>query len=128
MCDLWLFWWSRKAKWVSDLDFLSFTRVRFAVTILSSDPEFVSLVGLQVPNLSMKEMMVTLLSENLNLCIIILNVFLIHIYPIFSVDDAVGNLHPLGFRRFLSLFQLRFIFQHFHLLNNVVCELTSTVI
>lgn len=75
MCDLWLFWWSRKAKWVSDLDFLSFTRVRFAVTILSSDPEFVSLVGLQVPNLSMKEMMVTLLSENLNLCIIILNVF-----------------------------------------------------
>lgn len=74
MCDLWLFWWARKAKWVSDLDFLCCTRVRFAIAILSSDPEFVSFVGLQVPNLQEKEMMVALMSKNLHLYIIILSV------------------------------------------------------
>lgn len=63
MCDLWFFWWSRKAKWVSDLDFLCCTRVRFAITILSSDPEFVRLVGLQVPNLQDKEMTVALMKK-----------------------------------------------------------------
>lgn len=52
----------------------------------------------------------------------------IYIYPVFSFDDTVSNLHPMGFRRFLSLFQVRFLFQDFQLLNNIVCELTSTII
>lgn len=50
-------------------------------------------------------------------------------YPVFPVNDAVGNLHPLWLRRsFLSLLQLWLLFHHFLPLNNVICQLAATII